>query len=333
MFNNVPVNKVGKIPFWENLWPAAAGGGLTATQGIYQQFLDTGGDFTTALYNLDVDPCSPCSIFGPFAMFNSQYSSLYSLRSRGGGNYHAMQWTIRKRFSQGYQFDFNYTWSKSIDLASTRETDGVLSSAVINAWFPGQNKAVSDYDTTHIFTAVALAELPFGKGKRFLSNANSFVDAIFGGWTLSGVFHNTSGFPVGVNDGAGWAEHNWEFESYATQTGIVPAPHTTQDATSAAAGAPGGPNIFADPAAAYNAYSFTAAGERPGSATVFVAMAFSESIWGWANGSTCSISETSRTPCSSAPKRSTSPTPYVLTSTALGWTPPIKPSSGSIPRL
>ncbi len=260
-FNNVPVNKVGKIPFWENLWPAAAGGGLTATQGVYQQFLDTGGDFTTALYNLDVDPCSPCSIFGPFAMFNSQYSSLYSLRSRGGGNYHAMQWTIRKRFSQGYQFDFNYTWSKSIDLASTRETDGVFSGPIINAWFPGQNKAVSDYDTTAYFhrrgsrgTAVRHAT------RGFCPTPNSFVDAIFGGWTLSGVFHNTSGFPVGVNDGAGWAT-NWEFESYATQTGIVPAPHTTKNAPSAAAGAPGGPNIFADPAAAYNAYSFTAAGE------------------------------------------------------------------------
>lgn len=260
VFANTPVEDVKPIPFWENLWPAAAGDGLTATQGVYSQYLDTGGDFTTALYNLDVDPCSPCSIFGPFAMFNSQYSSLYSLRSRGNGNYHAMQWTIRKRFSQGYQFDFNYTWSKSIDLASTRETDGVFNGPIINAWFPGQNKAVSDYDTTHIFSALALLELPFGRNKKFLTNANRLADAILGGWQISGVFRNTSGFPAGVNDGAGWAT-NWEFESYATQTGVVPAPHRTKNAPSAQPGTPGGANIFANPQAAFNAYSFTAAGE------------------------------------------------------------------------
>jgi hypothetical protein len=261
VFANTPVEDVKPIPFWENLWPAAAGNGLTATQGVYSQFLDTGGDFTTALYNLDVDPCSPCSIFGPFAMFNSQYSSLYSLRSRGHGNYNAMQWTIRKRFSQGYQFDFNYTWSKSTDLASERETDGVfVNGAIRNAWFPGQNKAVSDYDTTHIFSALALIELPFGRNKKFLTNANRLVDAILGGWQISGVFRNTSGFPAGVNDGAGWAT-NWEFESWATQTGIVPRPHTTKNAPSAEPGTPGGANIFANPQAAFNAYGFTAAGE------------------------------------------------------------------------
>lgn len=259
-FANTPVEQVPQIPFWENLWPAAAGNGLTATQGIYQQYLDTGGDFTTALYGIDIDPCSPCSIYGPFAMFNSQYSSLYSLRSRGHGNYYGMQWTVRKSFSQGYQFDFNYTWSKSTDLASTRETDGVFSGPIINAWFPGQNKAVSDYDTTHIFSALSVAELPFGRGKKFLTNANRLVDGILGGWQISGVFRATSGFPVGVNDGAGWAT-NWEFESYATQTGIVPTPHTTKNAPAAAPGAPGGPNIFSNPEAAFNAYSFTPAGE------------------------------------------------------------------------
>src|SRR5262249_11502466 len=118
-FANTPTSQVAPIPFWENLWPAAAGKGLTATQAIYNEFKATGGDFSTALYDIDVGPdCSPaCSIFGPFAMFSSQYSSLYALRSRGNGNYHAMQATVRKRFSQGYQFDFNYTWSKSIDLA------------------------------------------------------------------------------------------------------------------------------------------------------------------------------------------------------------------------
>src|ERR1043166_7643480 len=93
-FANVPVKNVQKIPFWENLWPAAAGNGLTATQAIYSAYKDTGGDFTTALYTIDAidGVCDPaCSIFGPNAIFSSQYSSLAAFRSRGHGNYHAMQ--------------------------------------------------------------------------------------------------------------------------------------------------------------------------------------------------------------------------------------------------
>jgi hypothetical protein len=270
-FANTPASQVPKIPFWENMWPGAAGKGLTATQAIYQHYLATGGDFTTALSEIDGEAsldgtCDPaCSVLGPYAIFSSQYGSLLGLRSRGGGNYHAMQWTVRKRFSQGYQFDFNYTWSKSIDLGSSREIDGSFtnasgSSTIINAWFPGQMKAVSDYDTTHQFSALAVVELPFGKGKKFLANANSFVDGVVGGWQLSAVFRNTSGFPVGVGDGVGWPT-NWEYTGFATQTGIVPAPQQSKNAPSAQKGAKGGPNIFADPATAFAAYSFTAAGE------------------------------------------------------------------------
>src|SRR5262249_1346525 len=260
---NLPVSAIGKIPFWENLFPGAATSKLTATQAVYQSYLDTGGDFTTGLYSLDAiaGGCArACSIFGPNAMFSSQSSSLSALRSRGGGYYHGMQWTIRKRFTQGYQFDFNYTWSKSIDLGSQRETDGTTAGQIINAWFPGQMKGVSDYDTTHQFSLLGLVEIPYGKGKRFGNNANAVMNGIFGGWQLSGVFRNTSGFPVGVSDGVGWPT-NWNLQGYATQTGIVPAPQQSKNAPSAQKGSPGGPNIFADPQSAFNAYSFTIAGE------------------------------------------------------------------------
>ncbi len=263
-FANTPVANVPKIAYWENLWPAAASSTLSATQRIYQQYLATGGDFTTALSKIDGEDtldgtCQPaCSIFGPYAIFNPQYGSLSTLRSIGYGNYNAMQWTIRKRFSQGYAFDFNYTWSKSQDLTSTRAADvstGGLFTAgqIINAYYPGQMKAVSNYDTTHIFSANAVAELPFGRGKMFLHNANGVVNNIVGGWQLSAVFRNTSGFPVGVGDGLGWPT-NWEVGSFADQTGIVPATRTSKNAPAALAGKPGGPNIFATPLDGYNAY-------------------------------------------------------------------------------
>jgi len=79
-----------------------------------------------------------------------------------------------KRFSAGVQFDFNYTYSKSIDLASLPENNATTpgfvsargSTSIINSWFTNDMKAVSDYDVQHNFSALWVVELPFGKGNR-----------------------------------------------------------------------------------------------------------------------------------------------------------------------
>jgi hypothetical protein len=120
-------------------------------------------------------------------------------------------------------------------------------------------KGVCDYDTTHQFSSLAVAKLPLGKGQKFLGNANKFVDNIAGGWQISSVFRNTSGFPVGANNGVGFPT-NWCCYGYATQTGPVPQGGATKNAPSAIAGQSGGPNIFSDPAAALAGYSPTLAG-------------------------------------------------------------------------
>ena len=116
--SNVPVAQVGPIPYWENMWPGAAGGGLTATQAVYNKFSAYNVDTSAVTYDMDIN-CDPsCSKFGPFALFNEQVATYNNYTSDGRGNYHAMQWTVRKRLGNDLRFDFNYTWSKSIDLNS-----------------------------------------------------------------------------------------------------------------------------------------------------------------------------------------------------------------------
>ncbi len=264
----VPVSQVAKIPYFENLWPSAATKTLTATQAIYNLYADQGGDYTTALLALD-DCDFACSIFGPNPIFSSQFGSLAALRSVGSGHYHAMQWTLRKRFSNGIQFDLNYTYSKSIDLASIPENNQLTSTglpsqrnstSIINAWFTNDMKAVSDYDAQHVFSAFWVAELPFGRGKHWLGNANRAVDAVLGGWSINGVFHNSSGFPTGVAAAGIWPT-NWQVGSFAIQTGVVPAPQTTKNAPPASKSGVAGPNIFSDPSAALAAYGLPLAGD------------------------------------------------------------------------
>ena len=255
-----PVQNVPKIPFWEDFWPGAATSSLSATQAIYNVYKSSGGDWTTALYNIDIN-CSPtCSKLGKNAIFNSQYVDLFGYRSIGWGNYNGLDVTLRKRLSRNYQFTFNYTLSKCEDWGSSPESSGTGSDAIVNAFSPGLNKAVCDYDTTQQFSAMGVAQLPFGKNQPFLSHANKVVDGVIGGWQLSTVFRDTTGFPVSVNNGVGFPT-DWCCYGDATQTGFVPKGGASANSPAAVASAPGGANIFSNPAQALAGYSPTLAGQ------------------------------------------------------------------------
>jgi len=168
------------------------------------------------------------TVFGQNGYFNRQFHSLYAWRSVGSANYNALQVNIRKRASRGLQFDFNYTYSKSIDLSSDAERIdawGGLGGQVINSWDPNALRSVSDFDTTHQFNANWIYELPFGKGQYFGKSANGALDALIGGWQLSGLTRWSSGFPVSVSSGSTWST-NWQLPGDGVPVGKIVAKTT-----------------------------------------------------------------------------------------------------------
>jgi hypothetical protein len=223
---NSPASAYAGLPavaYWENLFPAAAGGGLTATQAITRAYMQNGPDWITALYDLDTSCRPACSIFGPYAYFAEQYDSLAAISSIGRSNYHAMLLSLRKRYSGGTQFDINYTLSKSEDMGSQVErgsafgnfSNGGSSGFLINSFDPELNYGTSDFDVRHQMNINGLAELPFGRGKRWGSNANNVVNAIIGDWSVAGLMRLTSGFPFNVaNCRSCWAT-NWNLTGNA----------------------------------------------------------------------------------------------------------------------
>jgi hypothetical protein len=215
---------IAPIPYWENLFPDAASGGFTATQAIARRYNRDSPDFITSLWLLD-QFCSPaCSTYGPFAYFSRQYDSVAALSSIGRSNYHAMILTLRKRYSQGVQFDLNYTLSESKDMGSNVERGsafgnfgaGGYSGFLINSWDPELNYGTSDFDVTHQLNFNWIWDLPFGQGRRFGGNANGFLDQIIGNWSFSGLTRWTSGFPFSVqNCRSCWAT-NWNLQGNAS---------------------------------------------------------------------------------------------------------------------
>lgn len=252
--SKLPPSAIQNIPYWENLFPGLRTSAKSATRVAYETFLLYDVDVTSMLLDLDV-LCDPaCSRFGRFAFFQDQFSALGAWRSRATGNYHAMEVMLRKRFSQGFQMDLNYTWSKSMDWASVPERSGAFSGFTVNAWSPGLRRSVSDYDTTQQLNVNGILELPFGQGKKFGGNVNRVADAFIGGWQFGGIYRHTTALPISVGNGRFWPT-NWNITGLATAVKPFPETETTKNAPGI-----GGPNLFADPKQALTHFDNT----RPG---------------------------------------------------------------------
>jgi hypothetical protein len=158
---------------------------------------------------------------------NNQAISMYGWSSMGNSSYHALQLNLRKQVSHGFQFDFNYTWSKSIDITSAAsrvgfsvygyQNIGLVGTRLANAFSPNLARAVSDFDTTHQFNLNWIAELPVGKGRALAGNSSGWLDAFIGGWSTSGVARWTSGFPFSVDGGQRWPT-DWFLTAIAQMT-------------------------------------------------------------------------------------------------------------------
>ena len=226
---------------------------------MFQQ-VSAGGeyDYTSVQADIDRGYLLPANVLGRNSMFSSQYSSLAAWSSIGHGDYHAAQLTLRKRFSEGLQLDVNYTFSKSLDLASAAERAGEFVDLLVNSWNPQQLRSYSDYDMRHQINANWVFELPFGRGKSWGQNWSQTVNRFLGDWQLSGVWRMTSGLPGSIGNGGTWPT-NWQMPGFATQIGKRPEMGVFKNAV--APDGTSGPNVFADPVTAIQSWTKTRAGE------------------------------------------------------------------------
>jgi hypothetical protein len=124
------------------------------------------------------------------------YGNINERRTDADSNYNSGQLTLTKRFSDGFQFGAVYTFSKNITDASTDRSDTVQDNL-----HPERERAVSQFDRTHVFSANFFYELPFGRSKKF--NLGSAGNAILGGFQLAGVYTLQSGTPITITQTSG----------------------------------------------------------------------------------------------------------------------------------
>ena len=257
---------VNPVAYFENLFPDAAGGGMTATQVIADYLAYYYPDHITFLFYADLD-CDPaCPVTGPSTFFNSQFASLAAQSTVARAEYNALQLSLRKRYSDGYQFDLNYAYGVSKDHGSGIErgdsyTDffsGGYTGFLINSWDPDQQYSYSDFDVRHQINFNWVADFPWGRGRKFGTDMPGWADAVVGGWSTAGLLRWTSGLPFNViNARSAWAT-NWNLQGNAElkDPGRLPPTGTTRNVLN------GKPSPFSiDPLDALEYFRFLYPGE------------------------------------------------------------------------
>jgi hypothetical protein len=267
-YSNTPITALGPIPFFENMFPFQADWwgdpSLTATQASYAWIAPEalgGADITDYTFVQllwdDAPGCSTCPFGGGPARFNNmfyqpQFAALSAFGTIARSNYNSAQLSLRKRFSNDFSFDLNYTLGHSLDNASGLQNSTSYGTAfIVNALDIDQNYASSDFDARHIINANWVYGLPFGRGKSYFSSMNKVADAFLGGWQLSGIFRWNSGLPIQTPfDGGIWAT-NWNVQSNGVRVRPIQSSPTRT----------GSPNIFSDPEAVYRSFRNARSGE------------------------------------------------------------------------
>jgi hypothetical protein len=110
------------------------------------------------------------------------FASIFSTQPVGNSSYNSLQALLSKRFSHGLQFLTSYTWSKSIDNASTFEES-------INPIDPARSRSLSLYDARHRLVLSEYWTIP-------APHVANWSRHLIAGWEIAGIFTLQSGFPI-----------------------------------------------------------------------------------------------------------------------------------------
>src|SRR5262249_23645717 len=132
---------------------------------------------------------------------------------------------MNKRYSHGFQIQASYVRSKALG-----DFDGNTQSEV-TSFLTLRNehldKRLLSFDVPNALRTSGVWDLPFGKGRKLVSNGNSWVERLVGGWQTSIIYNHISGTPTtfatsDANSNGGAQTFNGLASSTAVLTGSLP---------------------------------------------------------------------------------------------------------------
>lgn len=190
-----------------NITTAARAGALPAPQPWFENQIFPGATvalaksgFASLIFNGDfadfVQGLAADALINSNIGMAAQFAGDTFITNKGFSSYNALLTTLSKNLTHGLQFDFNYTWSHSIDNTSL-VANSIASNTglgfICEAQSPRVCRGNSDFDQTHLIRSDFVYALPFGRGRTFAANSPRWLDEIIGGWGVDGIPSWSSG--------------------------------------------------------------------------------------------------------------------------------------------
>jgi hypothetical protein len=161
---------------------------IANNQSVSISYVGTHGAHLVRNYNANQN------LFGTGADRYPNLGSAFIQDTRGKSDYHALQLQYEHRARNGLTVTGAFTWSKTLD-----DSCGNLDACNPQLYTDfGIERALSTQDVDYALTLSALYELPFGRGKRWGSDVNRWVDYAIGGWQLNGIYTLQGGTPFSI---------------------------------------------------------------------------------------------------------------------------------------
>jgi hypothetical protein len=132
-------------------------------------------------------------------------TNISTTASEGHSDYQALQASVRQRNMHGLEYLASYTLSRArSNNLGYYGSGGVAAEGAYwaNAYDPEANYGPAFFDSRHNFVFSANYQIPYGRGRTYGSDISPVMDAVLGGWRLSGIYQARSGFPITVIDGS-----------------------------------------------------------------------------------------------------------------------------------
>ncbi|MFY9802070.1 MAG: TonB-dependent receptor [Candidatus Acidiferrales bacterium] len=133
--------------------------------------------------------------------------------SNGTASYNGLQLGVEQHLSHGLQFQSNFTWSKTIDTASSGNIS-FGTNQLPNPFDLGYNRGISSENVPFIWVSNLVYTSPA------LRDKSQFIQQTLGRWEISGIVTFQSGFPFGISGGDG--NNNSGSLQYGDRADVVP---------------------------------------------------------------------------------------------------------------
>jgi hypothetical protein len=174
------------------LYPVYLSMGSALNQNVANPMYNRGG-----ILNVGNPTIARSQLLSPFPQFTG-----VTVNSSGTNTsrYTAFYAKVQRRFAQGMTVLGTYTWSRNMDQAygTVANTYSTAPAGPQNAYDLASEYGLSASHTPHRLSLAGTYELPFGKGKPFLSGSRA-VDYVVGGWSANVVSVMQSGYPLAIS--------------------------------------------------------------------------------------------------------------------------------------